>query len=132
VLGIFGRYRRFRGRELGISANDTAELDAFRAFRNFDGAGATFGDQGLAVTGTLASQNSAYAALDSKDPKRLTLVVINKSGSSQPTFESRAASSPRGHRKGVHGYGGKPRARCGFAGEGERRGRHVHTRLRLA
>ena len=79
VLGIFGRYGVFAAANWGISANDTAELDGFRAFRNFDGAGATFGDQGLAVTGTSASLNSVYAALDSKDSKRLTLVVINKS-----------------------------------------------------
>ncbi|MHB8635156.1 MAG: glycoside hydrolase family 44 protein [Fimbriimonadaceae bacterium] len=79
VLGIFGRYGLFAAANWGVSAADTAELDAFRAFRNFDGAGATFGDMGLAVTGTSASENSIYAAVDSKDRNRLTLVVINKS-----------------------------------------------------
>jgi hypothetical protein len=37
-----------------------------------------FGDQSLAVTGETAALNSVYAARDSKNSKRLTLVVINK------------------------------------------------------
>lgn len=81
VLGIFGRYGVFAAANWGVSSGDVAELSAFRAFRNFDGSGAAFGDQGLAVSGTSAPDNSVYAATDSKDPKRLTLVVINKSSS---------------------------------------------------
>ncbi|HLK13184.1 MAG TPA: glycoside hydrolase family 44 protein [Fimbriimonadaceae bacterium] len=78
VLGIYGRYGVFAAANWGVSSKDVAELDGFRAFRNFDGAGARFGDLGLPVTGTSAASNSVYAALDSKDAKRLTLVVINK------------------------------------------------------
>ena len=50
---------------------------AFEVFRNYDGAGAQFGDQ--AVTSTSADQGklSVYGALRSKD-NMLTVVVINK------------------------------------------------------
>ncbi len=83
VLGIFGRYGVFAAANWGISSKDTAELDAFRAFRNFDGKGAQFGDEELAVTGESAASDSVYAALDSKTAGRLTLVVINKSTTAQ-------------------------------------------------
>jgi hypothetical protein len=43
-----------------------------------------FGDRALAVKGETASLNSVYAALDSKDPRRLTLVAINKSSGRAP------------------------------------------------
>lgn len=78
VLGIFGRYGVFAAANWGVSSADVGELDGFRAYRNFDGAGSTFGDVGLAVTGANAELSSVYAAVDSKQPKRLTLVVINK------------------------------------------------------
>jgi hypothetical protein len=83
VLGIFGRYGLFASCNWGISAKDTAELDGFRAFRDFDGNGAKFGDSELVVNGEIPVTNSVYAALDSSHPGRLTLVVINKSAEAQ-------------------------------------------------
>ena len=64
-----------------MGPDDSAQIAAFRAFLDFDGKGAHFGDLGLSVTGEKASDNSVYAALDSKDPNRLTLVAINKTAS---------------------------------------------------
>ncbi len=79
ILGIFGR----EGLDIGTlwGAPDPATqlpgLMAFEVFRNYDSAGAQFGDQ--AITSTSADQGklSVYAALRSKD-NMLTVVVINK------------------------------------------------------
>ncbi len=79
VLGIFGRYGLFAACNWGLNPKSTAELAGFKAFRDFDRKGATFGDRALPVKGETASMNSVYAALDSKNSNRLTLVAINKS-----------------------------------------------------
>jgi len=84
VLGIFGRYGVYAACNWGIGPRDTAEIAGFRAFVDYDGKGSRFADQGLAVTGGSAAQNSCYAALDSKDPRRMTLVLINKAGAPSP------------------------------------------------
>ncbi len=78
VLGIFGReevglasYWKLNGEEPWAEA-------AFAAFRNFDGAGAAFGDTSLVATTSDTEATSIYASLDAADPQRVVLVVINK------------------------------------------------------
>jgi hypothetical protein len=79
ILGIFGR----EGLDIGTlwgppdPVTQIPGLIAFEVFRNYNGAGATFGDQ--AITSTSADQGklSVYGALRSKD-NMLTIVVINK------------------------------------------------------
>jgi hypothetical protein len=85
VLGLYGRYGVWAACHWGASAETPAILAGFRAFLDFDGKGARFGDLGLGVTGTTAAENSVYASLDKKDPKRMTLVVVNKTGVGMPT-----------------------------------------------
>ena len=79
VLGVFGRYGVFAACNWGLNPKNTGELSGFKAFRDFDRKGATFGDLGLGISGETASMNSAYAALDGKNSNRLTIVAINKS-----------------------------------------------------
>lgn len=83
VLGIFGRYGLFAASNWGISANDISEIAAFKAFRDYDRKGSSFGDLGLAVIGESAEKNSLYASVFSKDKSKLTLVYINKSNEAQ-------------------------------------------------
>jgi len=79
ILGIFGR----EGLDIGTlwgppdPATQLPGLIAFEVFRNYDGAGAEFGDQ--AITSTSADQGklSVYGAIRTKD-NALTIVVINK------------------------------------------------------
>jgi hypothetical protein len=78
VLGIFGRYGIFAACNWVLSSRAPAQIAGFNAYLNYDGKGARFGDLGLAVTGENATSNSVYAALDSKNPNRLTVVAINK------------------------------------------------------
>jgi hypothetical protein len=84
VLGIFGRYGLFAACNWGISPNDTAEIAGFNSFLNFDGKGAKFGDLGLAVRGETPAETSVYAALDSHNQHRLTVVAINKTNLARP------------------------------------------------
>jgi hypothetical protein len=83
ALGIFGRYGLFAACHWGLNDGDHAAMAAFRSFTDFDHAGSHFGDLELKVAGETPAENSVYAARDSKDRHRLTLVVINKLASPQ-------------------------------------------------
>ena len=84
VLGIFGREGLFAASAFIIGKDDIAQKSAFAAVRDFVGAGAKFGDLGVRVTGAEPSSWSAYAALDTKDRSRLTVIVINKRSATSP------------------------------------------------
>jgi hypothetical protein len=84
VLGVFGRYSVYAAANWGIASTETSELAGFQAFINYDRAGSRFGDEELPVSGETPASNSVYAALDSTNAKRLTLVVINKTCCSTP------------------------------------------------
>jgi hypothetical protein len=76
VLGIFGR----EGVDLATlesppSVNSVGE-DAFKLYRNYDGAGARFGNTSIRATSTSPGGTDAYAAFN--DQGRVTVVVINK------------------------------------------------------
>jgi Glycoside hydrolase family 44 len=79
ILGIFGR----EGLDIGTlwGAPDPATqipgLIAFEVFRNYNGAGAAFGDQAITSTSTDQGKLSIYGSLRTKD-NMLTIVVINK------------------------------------------------------
>ncbi len=80
ALGVFGR----EGLDMATSWNwaDTAgdnsyEIAALRAFRNYDGNGAHFGDTSVHGVTTDDARSSVYASLDSGS-HLLTIVAINK------------------------------------------------------
>ncbi|MBX7131526.1 MAG: glycoside hydrolase family 44 protein [Fimbriimonadaceae bacterium] len=78
VLGIFGREGVFTACMFGLEPEDKAQLAGFRAFRDYDGKGSTFADRALRVSGVDPATASVYAALDRKNTRRMTVVVINK------------------------------------------------------
>ncbi len=84
VLGVFGREGLFAACVFGMGKDDAAQLGGFQAFRDFDGQGGRFGDVGLDVRGTNPAKESVYAARDAKNPKRVTLVAINKTDVVRP------------------------------------------------
>ncbi len=82
VLGVLGREGVYLANYWGTGAGN-GELPAFvgaafRLYRNYDGQGGTYGD--TAVTAKVADvvKASVYAATDSKRPRLLTVIVINK------------------------------------------------------
>lgn len=91
ILGIFGREgldlatlwaypAQFNGAGQEIDYDHFETLPgayAFRMFRNYDGAGAQFGDTSVSATSSDQSQLSVYAAQKTSDSS-LTLMIINK------------------------------------------------------
>ncbi len=78
VLGLFGRYGVFAACNWGLHAADRYAVAGFKSFIDYDGKGSRFGDRGLAVSGQNPAEDSAYAALDSINRNRMTIVAINK------------------------------------------------------
>jgi hypothetical protein len=77
VLGIFGR----EGLDLATLWSPPAATQptafAFRLYRNYDGAGAKFGETSVAAASSAQSQLAVYAAEEAATGA-LTLMVINK------------------------------------------------------
>lgn len=95
VLGIFGR----EGLDLatlwaGPTANEPGAY-AFRLYRNYDGQGHAFGGTSVSASSSDQAQLSVYAARRSSDGA-LTIMVINKSGTSQAASVNIAGFSPAG------------------------------------
>ncbi|HXJ20798.1 MAG TPA: glycoside hydrolase family 44 protein [Polyangia bacterium] len=81
VLGIFGR----EGVDMATAWNwpdsndgNVYEIAGLKAFRNYDGNGATFGDVSIHGVTTDDAASSVYASVDSADPNRVVIVAINK------------------------------------------------------
>ena len=77
VLGIFGRERLDLATLWEPLAADQPYAFAFRMYRNYDGAGSTFGDINVQSTSTDQDRLSVYAAQHSTDGL-LTIILINK------------------------------------------------------
>lgn len=95
VLGIFGREGVFAA-TLWPNANIWAQpyggdpqkayayvIGAFRMFRDYDGAGGTFGDRSLAATSSDPATASVHASTSASNPARVVIVAINKSSSAR-------------------------------------------------
>ncbi len=82
-LGIFGAQGIFAASFWPPNGTYSYALAAFRAFRDFDGATATFGDTSLQATSSNVANVAVYASTDSATPGRVVFVAINRSKSSQ-------------------------------------------------
>src|SRR5262249_45472344 len=80
VLGIFGRDGVFAAMQFPLQSNEPFIGGAFRMYRNFDGRKSGFGDKSVSAQTANIADTSVYASLDSTNPKRMVLVVINKTG----------------------------------------------------
>lgn len=83
VLGIFGREGVGAACFWPLIDDESFAWAAFRVFRNYDDNGSSFGDTSIAATSSDVSLASVYASIDSRDPTRTKVVVINKSTSSK-------------------------------------------------
>lgn len=84
-LGIFGSQGVFAANFWPPNGTYSYALGGFRAFRDFDGAGANFGDTSLQATSSNVQNVVVYASSDSSTPVRFVFVAINRSTSSQVT-----------------------------------------------
>src|SRR6185437_10929809 len=78
ALGIFGKYGVFAAMQWPIQTNETFVAGAFKMYRDYDGAKGSFGDTSVKATTSSIEDTSIYASTDSADPKRMVVVVINK------------------------------------------------------
>ncbi|MBI5493988.1 MAG: endoglucanase A [Deltaproteobacteria bacterium] len=89
ALGIFGREGVFaatlwpQGSRWAYKGNleqsYACVFAAFRAFRDYDGHGAAFGDISLGTTNPDVERTSVYASVDAAQPRRMVVVALNKS-----------------------------------------------------
>jgi len=79
TLGIFGREGVTLASLWPLSTNEAFTLAAFRAFRNYDGKGAAFGDVSIRATSSDVTQVTAYASLKAGVADQLCVIAINKS-----------------------------------------------------
>jgi len=84
-LGIFGSQGVFAANFWPPNGTYSYALAGFRAFRDFDGAGANFGDTSLQATSSNVQNVVVYASSDSTAPGRFVFVAINRSTTSQVT-----------------------------------------------
>jgi hypothetical protein len=83
VLGIFGAYGVDMAMLWPLNGDESYTYAAFRAYRDYDGKGAAFGDTSIAATTTDVPDSSVYASLQSADPTKLAIVAINKATASK-------------------------------------------------
>jgi hypothetical protein len=79
VLGTFGKEDVGLANLWELNGDESFTYAAFRAYRNYDGAGAAFGDQSIPATSSNVSQATVYASTSSADPNKVTIAAINKS-----------------------------------------------------
>jgi fibronectin type 3 domain-containing protein len=84
-LGVFGAQGVFAATFWPPVGTYSYAMAGFRVFRDFDGAGANFGDTSLLATSSSVQDVVVYASSDSKTPGRYVFVAINRSTSSQVT-----------------------------------------------
>ena len=77
ALGIYGREGVDMAAFAPISADNSFVLGAFAAFRNYDGAGASFGNQSVRAISSDPQNVTLYASTDTGDD-RVVIVAINK------------------------------------------------------
>jgi glycosyl hydrolase family 44 len=78
VLGIFGREGLFAASAWALSRGNHFMNGAFEMYRNFDGAGGSFGDTSIRAATSDVVNTSVYASVDAGNAKRMVLVCINK------------------------------------------------------
>jgi hypothetical protein len=78
-LGIFGSQGVFAANFWPPNGTYSYTLAGFRAYRDFDGGGANFGDTSLHSTSSDVASVVVYASTDTTTPGRVVFVAINRS-----------------------------------------------------
>ncbi len=81
TLGIFGSQGMYSANEWQLQTNESYIAAAFNMFRNYNGAGGTFGNTSVSATTSDVTDTSVYASTDTANPYHMVLVAINKESS---------------------------------------------------
>ena len=82
-LGIFGSEGLFAANFWPPGGTYDYTMAGFRAFRNFDGAGANFGDISVSAVSSDTSKVAVYTSRDSTTPGRVIFVALNRTNTPQ-------------------------------------------------
>lgn len=96
-LGIFGSMGLFAANFWPPNGTYSYTMAGFLAFRDFDGAGANFGDTSLQSTSSDVASVVVYASTDTTAPGRVVLVAINRSNVSKVTVINGQALTGSAH-----------------------------------
>lgn len=83
VLGIFGREDVGMATMWELNSDERYTYAAFRAFRNYDGLGSSFGDVSVPATSSDESVATVYASRFGTDTSKPVIVAVNKSTSAK-------------------------------------------------
>ncbi len=86
VLGIFGKYGVYAGAFWPVESDQSFVRAAYRLFRDYDGAGARYGDTNVRATTSDVANSSVYAAIPGADDATLHLILLNKNFDSPVAF----------------------------------------------
>jgi hypothetical protein len=78
ALGIFGREGVGLATLWELNGDEHFTYAAFKAYRNYDGAGAAFGDTSISAKTSDVANATVYASIDAATPSRVVIVMINK------------------------------------------------------
>jgi hypothetical protein len=95
ILGIFGRERLNLATRWGTFATGDFGYNAYRMFRNYNGSHGKFGDISVRAQAPTPDTIASFAAVRSSDGA-LTVMLINKSGSTQNVTLNLANYTPSG------------------------------------
>jgi len=85
ALGIFGVQGVYSANYWPETTIHSFTLGGFAMFRNFDLNGAAFGDTSIKATTTDGVNTAIYASVDSTNPGRMVIVMINRSNAAVTT-----------------------------------------------
>lgn len=85
VLGIFGREGVYYANMWPLLNDNSFIYGGFDMYRNFDGAGSTFGDTSIKATTTDGTNTAIYASIDAAHPERTVIVLVNRGGTAVTT-----------------------------------------------
>ena len=78
ALGIFGKNNVYYASLWKLSSQNEYLQAAFNLYRNYDGAKSTYGDTKVKAETSDIENSSVYSSVDSKDPSKLHVIMINK------------------------------------------------------
>jgi hypothetical protein len=78
VLGVFGKFGVDLATYWPLSQDEAFSFAAFRAYRNYDGRGSSFGDTSVSASTTEPTLATVYASVQSDRNEQVVIVVINK------------------------------------------------------
>jgi hypothetical protein len=96
-LGIFGSLGIFAANFWPPNGTYSYTLAGFRAYRDFDGAGANFGDTSLQSMSSDVASVVVYASTDTAAPGRTVFVAVNRSNTQKVTAINGQALSGTAH-----------------------------------